>query len=107
MWRLLESFFGGGGEGNSGGQRSGCTPLLLLQVTQHCEERGRLMADVWIGYSAMLDRWASKRASVCVQRGNLGGLHAKSKDPAETPAGPPALPDSPHAPDAPRMPAAC
>ena len=32
-----------------------CLPACL-QVTQHCEERGRLMADVWIGYAAMLDR---------------------------------------------------
>lgn len=28
----------------------------LPQVTQQCEERGRLMADVWIGYAAMLDK---------------------------------------------------
>ncbi|KAL4444954.1 hypothetical protein ABPG77_004004 [Micractinium sp. CCAP 211/92] len=28
---------------------------LARQVTLHCEERGRLMADVWIGYAAMLD----------------------------------------------------
>ncbi|KAL4448019.1 hypothetical protein ABPG75_005238 [Micractinium tetrahymenae] len=28
---------------------------LARQVTQHCEERGRLMADVWIGYASMLD----------------------------------------------------
>ncbi|KAI3438406.1 hypothetical protein D9Q98_000838 [Chlorella vulgaris] len=28
---------------------------LARQVTDHCEERGRLMADVWIGYAAMLD----------------------------------------------------
>lgn len=35
-------------------------PLALLpaalQVTRHCEERGRLMADVWVGYVAMVDR---------------------------------------------------
>lgn len=34
-----------------------CAASACLQVTDHCEERGRLMADVWIGYAAMLDRW--------------------------------------------------
>jgi hypothetical protein len=29
---------------------------LARHVSQHCEERGRLMADVWIGYGSMLDR---------------------------------------------------
>ncbi|KAI7835772.1 hypothetical protein COHA_010350 [Chlorella ohadii] len=33
---------------------------LARQVTRHCEERGRLMADVWIGYSAMLDSVLSR-----------------------------------------------
>lgn len=31
---------------------------LARQVSRQCEHRGRLMADVWVGYSGMLDRWA-------------------------------------------------
>ena len=29
----------------------------MHQVGVACEERGRVMADVWLGYSTMFDRW--------------------------------------------------
>ena len=34
----------------------------MPQVTTHCEERGRLLSDVWLGYTAMVDRHVRARA---------------------------------------------
>ena len=48
---------GGGGAQQLPGRHTLLLLLVRLQVTTHCEERGRLLSDVWLGYTAMVDRW--------------------------------------------------
>lgn len=57
---------------------------VAVQVTEGCRERGELMADVWIGYTTVLETVMARMSQLCLQdrdrsaRSNLCSMPVKT-----------------------------